>query len=197
MLKSITLLCPDCGGTFRTYLDTATEPMPRYCALCGFDTQGGQALAEGVASPHLQRPIKNVVDHQYRDMEAGAEFRAEMAKEKFGLDTESANALKMTDMKDGLREGDTSNIPVNNEVSRQIDAAPQHFGFQGGAAQGMGYSASVPTGLFPNAGGRTAARLRAGHAKMMGNAGHAGAVTSSAPALETDQPNYRRRVRDW
>jgi hypothetical protein len=197
MLKSLTFLCPQCTETFKTIQDRE-DPPPRYCPHCAYDSRGSEPMAEGIAMPHLGRPIKNIVDNQYRQMEQGSIDRAQMAQEEFGLDTEAANAMKITDQKDGLREGDTSFVPVNNEVSRALDQAPPgQFGFQGGAAQGLGYSASVATGPLPNAGARTAALLRQQHAKFTSTAGHAGATTSSAPALETDSPGYRKRVPNW
>lgn len=197
MLKSISFLCPECSNIFKTIQDRE-DPPPRFCPHCAFDSQGGEPMAESVAMPHIGRPIRGIVDNQYRAMEQGSIDRANMAMEEFGLDTAAANELKLTNMKDGLREGDTSFIPVNNEVSRALDAAPPgQFGFSGGAAQGLGYSASVPTGPLPNAGGRTAALLRRKHAEFTATAGHVGATTSSNPALETANPGYKTRVNNW
>lgn len=197
MLKSLTFKCPDCEQLFRTIQDKE-DPPPRFCPHCAYDSQGGDPMAEGVAMPHIGRPIKGIVDDQYRQMEQGSIDRANMAMEEFGLDTAAANELKITNQKDGLREGDTSFVPVNNEVSRAIDQAPPgQFGFQGGAAQGIGYSASVATGPLPNAGGRTAALLREKHRQFTSTAGHTGATTSSNPALETTNPGYKTRVPNW
>jgi hypothetical protein len=197
VLKSISFLCPACENTFKTIQDRE-DPPPRYCPFCGYDSEGAELMAESVAMPHIGKPIKNVVDDGYRAMEQGSIDRANMAMEEFGLDTAAANEMKLTNMKDGLREGDTSFIPVNNEVSRAIDQAPPgSFGFQGGAATGLGYSASVATGPLPNAGGRTAALLREKHREFTSTAGHTGATTSSSPALETTSPLYKTRVPNW
>jgi hypothetical protein len=196
VLKSLTFLCPECSGTFRTIQDRE-DPPPRFCPHCAYDSQGTEPMAEGVAMPHIGKPIKGIVDGQYRDMEAGSIERANIAMEEFGLDTAAANELKITNQKDGLREGDTSNIAVNNEVSRMVEANPNQFGFAGGAQQGLGYSASVPTGPLPNAGGRTAALLREKHRQFTSSAGHIGATSSSNPALETTNPLYRTRVPNW
>jgi hypothetical protein len=196
MLKSLTFLCPHCEGTFKTIMDNR-DPPPRFCPHCAYDSQGGEQMAEGVAMPHIGRPIKDVVDNQYRAMEQGSIDRAEMAMEEFGLDREAANEMKITNQRDGLREGDTSFIPVNNEVSRMVDANPNQFGFNGGAAQGIGYSQSVSVGPLPNAGARTAALLREKHRQFTSTAGHTGATTSSNPALETANPSYKTRVSSW
>lgn len=191
MLKSITYLCPDCNGSFKQLIDRSCEQPPRFCALCGFDTQS--ELQEGVSSPHLAKTIGKATDGMYRAMEEGAQFRADIARENFGLDAEQASALKMTNMKDNLREGDTSDMPVNNPVSQTMEAAPSGmFGFQGGA--GLGYSGAVSQGPHPNAGAHAQQAVRAQHAKFTTGAGHAGATVSNLPALETSAPNYRRRV---
>lgn len=197
MLKSLTFKCPDCAELFRTIQDRE-DPPPRFCPHCAYDSLGTEPMAEGVASPHIGRPIRGIVDKQYRDMEQGSIDRANMAMEEFGLDTAAANEMKLTNMRDGLREGDTSFVPVNNEVSRALDAAPPgQFGFQGGAAQGIGYSANVATGPLPNAGARAAAMVRQKHASFTATAGHTGATTSSNPALETTNPGYKTRVSKW
>ena len=168
------------------------DPVPRYCPKCGLDSEGEEPdLA--LATPHIGQPIKGVVDNMHRDMEAGAEFRANIAAEQFGLDTAEANGMKLGDMKDGLRQGDTSDIEVKNDITRTMEAAPPGmFGFQ---SNGIGYSGAVPEGPHPNAGAHAQKAVRAAHARTMGNAGHAGAVTSSLPALETTNPGYKVRVR--
>jgi hypothetical protein len=197
VLKSISFLCPACTNTFKTIQDRE-DPPPRFCPFCGYDSEGDELMTESVAAPHIGRPIKGIVDGQYRAMEQGSIDRANMAMDEFGLDTAAANEMKITNQKDGLREGDTSFIPVNNEVSRAIDHAPPgQFGFSGGAAQGLGYSASVATGPMPNAGGRTAAMVREKHRQFTSMAGHSGATSSSNPALETTQPGYKARVNNW
>lgn len=191
MLKSVTYLCPACEGSFRQLIDTKTDRPPRFCALCGFDVQG--EMQEGISCPAIGRSIAKSADNVYRAMEQGAEFRAEMARETIGLSTEEANAMKLTDMRDNARAGETSDIPVVNPVSQAMAAAPPGaYGFQGAA--GLGYSGTVAQGPFPNAGAHAQAAVRAAHAEFAARSGQAGAVVSSLPALETTMPGYRRRV---
>jgi hypothetical protein len=169
------------------------DPLPRYCPHCGFDSEGDD-MEPAVTSPHIGLPIRNTVDTLHRDMEAGAEFRAQMAQEQFGLDTADANAMKIGDMKDGLRAGDTSDVPVNNDITRVMAAAPPGmFGFQGD--QGVGYSGTVATGPFPNMGARTQKAVREAHVVNTADPRHVGTKTSYQPAEETKSPNYRVRVR--
>jgi hypothetical protein len=191
MLKSVTYLCPSCNGSFRQLIDTKVEQPPRFCALCGFDVQG--EMQEGISCPAIGRSIAKSADNVYRAMEQGAEFRAGMARETMGLSEAEANVMKITDMRDNARVGETSEMPVVNPVSQAMAAAPAGaYGFQGAA--GLGYSSSVAEGPFPNAGAHAQAAVRATHAQYAATSGQAGAVVSSMPALETTMPGYRRRV---
>ncbi len=167
------------------------DPLPRYCSVCSFDSQG-EDMPAALTTPHLAKSIKGVVDTMHREMEAGAEFRAQMAQEQFGLDASEAALMKETNMKDNLRAGDTSFIEVNNPVSQVMAAAPGVTGFQG--ANGLGYSGAVSQGAFPNAGAHAAKSLRELHARNTQGAGHSGPVMSTLPALETTLPTYRPRV---
>jgi hypothetical protein len=169
------------------------DPVPRFCPRCGWDAED-EPPEPALTTPHIALSIKSTVDTMHREMEAGAEFRANIAMDKFGLDAAEASAMKLGDMKDNLRMGDTSDVPVNNPVSQVMSAAPQGmFGFQGAA--GLGYSGAVTEGPFPNAGARAQSEVRRAHAEFTRAAGHVGATTSSMPALETLAPGYRQRVR--
>ena len=194
-----TYACPGHGKhpqhqfTYLHHPSVAADPLPRYCGTCGYDSEGEEP-EPAVTSPHIALPIKTTVDTLHRDMEAGADFRAAMAREQFGLDAEDVAPMKLGDMKDSLRPGDTSDVPVNNDISRLMAAAPPgYFGFQGG--QGVGYSEPVSTGPFPNMGARTQKAVREAHVANTADPRHVGHKTSSVPALETTQPGYRVRVR--
>ena len=147
-------------------------------------------------APSIRSNKEKSANLTYRAMEEGANFRAEMAREN-GVDDAGANSLKITDMKTGLREGDTADIPVTNDVTRQMDAinarAPGTVGFQG-SDKGIAYSEAVGTGPHPNAGARAMVTLRSKHREFTSSAGHAGATSSDIPALETQSPGYKRRV---
>lgn len=170
------------------------DPLPRFCGICGFDSEG-EDLEEALSMPHLAKTIGKTVDTMYRDMEAGAEHRANVAMEQFGMDASEASAMKITDMKDGMREGDTSDKPMVNDVTRIMESAPGVFGFQD-AARVLGYSQvahDTPVLAERNPGARTQAALRRHHAQTTAH-GHAGGTTSTLPALETTAPGYRPRV---
>lgn len=188
--------CPSCEGIFvyDHHPSIEADPLPANaaCPHCGFTT--GDDYPAAVVAPHIGKQIRKTVDNLNRDMEDGAAFRAELAREKFGLDADEARAMTQTNSLDNMRAGDTSAMPVSNEVSRTIDAAPQAFGWGGGAQQGMALSPQVQSGPYANAGARAMASVRASHQTLVSASGHKAAVTSSLPALETQQPGYRPRV---
>jgi hypothetical protein len=138
--------------------------------------------------------IRQTVDNLHRDMEDGEKFRANIAMEKFGLDSAEARAMVSTNSIDSLREGDISAIQVSNPVTQAMAAAPQAFGFQGGHAQGAALSPIVQGGMYPNAGLRALQQVRESHPSMVASSGHMAASQSSVPALETQQPGYRKRL---
>lgn len=141
--------------------------------------------------PHIGRPTTKATDGHYRAMEEGSEHRANVARE-MGLDAEAAAALKITDMRDRVHEGEMSAIPVNNPVSQiMAQAPPGTVGYQN---HGVQYSPAVRSGQYPNAGAHTMQALRTVHSHFLRDAGHVGTTTSDIPALETVQPGYRRRV---
>jgi hypothetical protein len=110
-----TLRCQTCAGKFSVIADD----MPKFCILCGaaddcddapVPTQlniGGSAMARSV-------------NQMYKDAEESSAYRAEMAGD---------SSLKITNMRDNLREGDVAAMPVNNAVSQYADEAHRHLGF--------------------------------------------------------------------
>ena len=189
-------LCPACKGVFvyDHHPSIEADPLPdgAACPHCAFVPESEYPPA--VVSPHIQRSVVHAVDGMHRAMEEGANHRATVAQEVHGLDAVEAGLMRETNSRDHLRPGDTSFAPVVNDITRMMDATPRATGFSGGAAQGMALSSSVQTGAFPNAGLRAMQELRAGHAANVASTGHRAPVTSSVPALETQQPGYRKRV---
>lgn len=152
------------------------DPLGRFCPTCGYDSEAGD-MQPAITVPHLAKTIGKATDGVYRAMEEGSQFRADIAQENHGMDAAEASQMKITNMKDNAYQGESSEIPT----------AQGPGSFQGQA--GLGYSAAVSQGAFPNAGARAQRDLRASHAALTG-----GSATSSLPALETQSPNYRPRV---
>lgn len=190
-----TYQCPSCDGKFQFTHHPTDEPPPRFCPLCGHDTEKDDALTETLSVPALQSRATRGIDDIFKADEEGAQFRADMAQVHHGLSAEDAASIRMSNMQTNNRAGEDSIIPVSNSVTQLMDQAPAgSVGFGGGAAAGLGYSQSVSTGPFPNAGARTMQKVRNQHATSLIGSGHRGPVSSELPALETQQPGYRRRV---
>lgn len=164
---------PDCREKFRWNIEKLGWPAA--CPICG----NNMALPEGdePATPYIATGTGKNVDHMYRRMEAGSEFRAELADEP---------SLKMTNMQDNLRAGDVAEMPIVNDVSRLVEAQPQMFGH---STQGLAFSQGVSQGIFPNAGARTQQVIREQHPTKAGSDS-----VSDRPALELSSPLYQRRV---
>lgn len=188
--------CPECSGVFvyDHHPSVEADPLPdgASCPHCSFVPESEYPVA--VVAPHIGKTIRATVDNMHRGMEDGAAFRAQIAQEKFGLSSEDARAMTETNSLDNLRQGDTSAIPVNNAVTRAMDANPQAYGWSGGGAQGAALSPQVQSGPYPNAGLRALQQIRSVHPAMVASTGHRAAVQNERPSNEVLNPNYRPRI---
>jgi hypothetical protein len=110
----------------------------------------GTGDKDEVAMPFISSASRKGPDRLYREMEAKSEARAQMAADQLGVSVRDVGHLKTTDMKDNIRTGDTTFIPVANDVSRAMDADPRSSGFQ--SALGIQASQGTRVGPHPNAG---------------------------------------------
>ena len=159
--------CDECGGKFRWLHHPSDSPPPEQCPLCG---AAGSAAASFIPqAPAIKGVAAAAGDQVYRSMEAGSEYRMQVAAEQFGGDASDYNALKITDLKDNQREGDTAYkmpAPAANVVGQfmqQNPAAPvgsQH------AAQAMAYAEAAHQGYFPHAGSRTSSVVGNVHSRL-------------------------------
>lgn len=125
--------------------------MPDTCPIC--KQYIGSDGKDEVAAPFISKSSRKVADLVYRDMEQKSEVRAQLAAQETGLSTSDVAHLKVTNMRDNQREGDTAFVPEVNPVSKSMNAAPQMTGFSAGAAQlGIQASAGTKVGPFPRAG---------------------------------------------
>src|SRR5208282_6845225 len=104
-----------------------------------------------ISSAHAKSP-----DKVYRDMERASEFRANSAADILGIPVSDVSDLKMTNLRD-THYGEVAHVPVANEVSRMMDAAPDATGFQQLGAQ---LSAGTQVGPLPNVGAKFQTQLR-------------------------------------
>ena len=186
--------CPSCARLFDYdhHPSIEADPLPEECPYeCGFRSG---AMPPGLVAPHLGSvAVVASVDNVIRGMEDGARIRAQMGQELHGMDTADAAQLHLTNQRDRLRPGDISAMPVNNQVTQMMAAAPPGtLGFR----DGLGLSSAVSTGPYPNAGLRAMMDVKAAHDRVAGQVtGAAGSVfTADRPALETQQPGYRKRA---
>jgi hypothetical protein len=168
--------CSDCTGRFEIFCHRQDDPAPDYCPLCGSPTL---ARAGGLATPSLAKGAAGPVDNIYKAMEEGAQFRAQKA-EAMGASAAEAAGLKITDMRDNLRAGDTANIPVVNDVTRVMDAVPQHVGHVS-QQQALAYAGNVASGPAPRAGARNIGALRRLHSTLERNPVHDAPSQGASP----------------
>ena len=123
--------CPDCAQKFRV---ATGEAVPNFCPICGsyVGPEDGPFVPK---SPMIRTQQTAANDWAYRKLEADSEVRAEMALpaiEKQLIESgvpvadaqrmamQQANDLKVTNMKDSMREGDVAAIgPQPSEVYKQ------------------------------------------------------------------------------
>lgn len=190
-----TYLCPNCSArlAYDHHPSIEADPCPTECPKCHYDSQ--QAMPQALSMPHIATGTAKNVDGYYKATEEGADHRATMAQEMFGLDKAEANVMRITDMKDGMREGDTADVPVQNAVTQTMQQVNQiQPGMMGHTPQGLNWSANTSQGPAPNAGLRAMRDVKNAHRKFTQSAGHAGTTTSDLPALETQMPGYQRRL---
>jgi hypothetical protein len=194
MARFKTYECPNCEKSFELFHMSNDEPPPRFCIHCAYDTENAVALVEPLSAPRIAKSVGKATDAVYRAEEEGSNFRADYAQQVFGLDKEAADAMRITNMRDNTRPGETAVMPVVNPVSQFMDANPGSAGFQSGAVNYGAYSEAVRTGPgMRNAGRRAQIDVRNHH--QQATVGHKGPTMSDVPALETQHPGYRPRVR--
>ncbi len=174
------LRCPACRDTFPWDVKLG---MPKVCPLCA-ERVGHDRADDDIVMPFIRTKSPGI-DRVYRDMEAGSEKRAAMAAEMAGVPVSEMSDLKITNLRDGQREGDVSAPPVVNDVTRFMQQTGVG-GFRG--ADGSGYSGAVQAGPFANSGAKMRTALQNHHTELS-----RGSAVSDVPAIETTQPGYRRR----
>ena len=171
------LRCTLCRETFPWDI---ANGYPGECPIChqhiGHDREDDDIVMPSIAAA---REVTKRTDQVYRDIEKGSELRAQIAAEQAGVPVSEMSGLKITDLKPTIHPGAVAAPPL-----------PQHLQnvgrFQG--TDGSQYSPQVMTGPEPNAGARARTALQNFHGDL--TRGHA---VTDAPALETQQPGYRRR----
>jgi hypothetical protein len=181
-------VCPECGGKFPV---DPIKGLPKVCPLgCGYKVASERPDDE-IVMPSIAK-ARHAIDGVYRAMEEGSIHRMQVAKE---MGVEGAESLKITNMRDNVRPGENSVVPLPpNPVSQrmaQMQSQGLPVGFNG--ANGVALSAGTMEGPMPNAGARLQQMIRSTHRERI-DPRHAGAVASDMPSLEVQNPLYRKRV---
>jgi len=116
------LQCPDCGQQYRLKVENG-EGLPDFCPKCGSYVGGDPDFVPSKVT--IRSALGKSGDQTYRMIEQSSEVRAQMAGDP---------SLKVTNIKDNLREGDVAAIPVKNAVTEYQQAAQEAFGAQQWAA---------------------------------------------------------------
>lgn len=188
--------CPSCTKTFDFLHHPNDEPPPDFCPLCGANVSGKKA--DRVRSPGLSERVKRLprtgmqksksVNMVYDGMVNATNDRMADAASLLGCDVRSLSAMKMTDMKDGLRAGDfsgQSHVPskatelMGSAPTFSLPGAPQPLqAFQGGT-QGSEYAKTVGTGPSPFAGNKAREMIASGHAMRSQSVARAGQLNKA------------------
>ena len=146
MATRIVARCPHCRGRFPWDRKLG---FPSKCPLPGCDYVAKEVDDKVIPMPMIRHATTNTPDRVYREMEKSSEARAQMAADVAGVPVSEMANLKMTNMRDNVREGETYAMPVSNDVTKQMDALKTRggqFGFVG--SEGAGFATGTATGAI-------------------------------------------------
>lgn len=148
MPRCVEYECPDCNGRFTYRFFKTDDKPPERCELCG-SYMGDDPEHLPVLSVNISTAKNKVGDDLYRKMEDSSKARIEAVAEMTGSSASELSAMKVTDMKDNGREGDTHAPSVHKAVTNltlngQI-APPAMQGAQ--ARQAIPFTTAGPNAL--------------------------------------------------
>ena len=179
--------CPHCYKCFDFLHHPNNEPPPDFCPLCGASVSGKKKAqkVDRVRSP--AKPIRSggrpglaskSADGLYRQMEDASEQRMQDAADLLGVDARTLSGMKMTNMKDNMREGDISHMPspaasIQGSVSNVDGVGVGQMTFQQNE-QAQEYARSVGVGPNATAGKQFRNSVVSGHATRASQMARAG-----------------------
>lgn len=186
MAYMIKLACPSCGDTFRW---PAKDDWPKHCPLCGYSTAMPERTE--IQAPLIANPKNKSHDQVYRQYEQATADNAQAAADMLGVSASDMADLKVTNMEDGIRQGDLSVKPPVNPVSTFMQQHPQAV--SQAAAQAQGYASMAHQGPDAYAGARALGMLRERHQKygaaaIMGGQKTEPGMAPSAPPMLYEHP---------
>jgi len=137
------LRCHECGNKFYH-----PDPYPEFCPHCGVEFE--KDPGDVISLPALHSITSKTPDKVFRDMEAKSIQRAEAAAAMAGVPVSEMSHLKITDLRDNVRPGETYAKPVQTNLKGS---------FQDGSSFGAGVASGAVTvngqvmqGVHPRAG---------------------------------------------
>lgn len=168
--------CPACEQTFRFVHHPNDEPPPDYCPKCGAWVGEDPPPVFVPQAPAIRTDVSRSVEQVHRAMEDSSAYRAEAAAEMLGVDSSETSALKMTDMPDYLKPGETVAHGIKtNPVSEAMAAAPGLTGHQQ-TQTAQAFAAATTHGPHAYAGEATRQMVTGNHAHVAARMTAAGRV---------------------
>lgn len=163
-------VCPDCRRQF-DHLFTDREPdPPDYCPRCG--SYVGDDPQPELSAPAIGGSDRaKAIDAVPRAMEAASLVRQEMAAEAAGVDRSEMAALKVTDVKTGLKPGEAAHQMPLSAVGAVMDQNARKMSFNPAGAE---YAAATRVGPGAGAGERSRLEVVTNHHRVAAQAVAAG-----------------------
>src|SRR5215469_1419802 len=142
--------CPKCANKFHS------KTVYGVCPHCGYEAEEPDDTV--IPMPSLRSATTKATDKVYRDMETASIHRAEQAAAMAGVPVSEMSHLKITNLRDNVRNGETYAMPVKNAVTDAMDTMRMN-GMQAGFVDGSGFAANVNQGFAPRAGANVLDRI--------------------------------------
>lgn len=154
-MASWILRCPECGTKFKSPTVEGPEFCPnKKCGIAMKDDADEDGIIT-ISAPFIRSGRMKAADDVYRMHETTSERRVEHAAAMAGVSPSEMSGLKITNMKDNVKPGETYAPEVHNAVTDQMEIMKAK-GHQVGFAQmdAAALAGGVRSGPHPNAGAK-------------------------------------------
>jgi hypothetical protein len=174
---AVVIRCPHCKTKFRWLAQT--DAYPKDCPECGAYV-GHDRADDDVVVPNILAFSTRCQDGVYKAMEKASEQRVYEAAEMAGCSPSEMSSLKITNMRDNVKPGETSEIPVRNAVTDAMDRmkamnpnAQVGYGSDNSGTNGSEFARAAASGyiaqgvagsIMPHAGARAMSVFNQSHA---------------------------------
>src|ERR1700722_1575956 len=109
--------CPGCKQKIKWLVD---DP-PEDCPACDYRLASDRA-DDDIPMPNILTLANRSVDGVYKMMEKSSEDRVYAAAEQAGCDPVDMAGLKITNLRDNMKQGEIAAMPVVNDLTKHMDA---------------------------------------------------------------------------